>query len=671
MSNKVNILVYNGSGVSAASLAFTLASLKAYASHHYDVQLVSPKTLRSDPWTETCALLVFPGGRDLPYLFDLQGEPNRRIKEWVTKHGGKYLGFCAGAYYASQEIEFERGTRLEVVGQRELGFFPGMCKGAVFAGFEYDSEAGAREVSIALVRNVWRDHWSMSPEKLDVWYNGGGHFVLAEDSITSEQRSRIGILARYEQIEGRPIAGVVCDVGNKGGKAVLWSVHPEHPSLATNSSKASSSLDYDAKEALRSALLRSTLALLDIQVSEEAAPPPKLLPLFLASTDLELVTRTAIAIGSKRVAGQQSQATLEDRNDSFLLHPSKVASKVIHAHRARQGTFDVEELRTTTKEIVVCSEGLPPKEWTPLFDVRAYFEQKQALAAGSEGMGIGGILMYGETVTSTQTMMDKNDRFLSALPLGLTCIASHQIAGRGRGGNSWVSPAGCLQFSLVLRLASNQASKIVFLQYLFGLAVVEAIRGTPGYAGVEVCLKWPNDVYGRVGEGKELRKIGGILVNSSYAGDEFTLVVGCGINTSNPLPTTSVNELVAAHNAQYGTALAPFTPEVLMARVLHQFGGMWDVFLNEGFEPFVNRYLGCWIHSEQRVTIEATGQIVKIIGITPDHGLLRTVPIDVDREGREVFGGGMGREPRRGFVDLQPDGNGFDMLKKLLVSKKT
>lgn len=125
----------------------------------------------------------------------------------------------------------------------------------------------------------------------------------------------------------------------------------------------------------------------------------------------------------------------------------------------------------------------------------------------------------------------RNDQFLSSLPSGLVCLASHQIAGRGRGGNSWVSPAGCLQFSLVLRLASSNAPKIVFLQYLFGLAVVEAIRGQKGYEEVGVKLKWPNDIYGEVGgegtEGMEkYRKIGGILVNSSYAGNDFTLVVG-------------------------------------------------------------------------------------------------------------------------------------------------
>lgn len=93
-----------------------------------------------------------------------------------------------------------------------------------------------------------------------------------------------------------------------------------------------------------------------------------------------------------------------------------------------------------------------------------------------------------------------------------------------------MSPAGCLQFSLVLRLATGEASRIVFVQYLFGLAVVEAIRGVEGYEELGIVLKWPNDIYadlGKVVEGElRYKKIGGILVNSSYAGSDFTLVVG-------------------------------------------------------------------------------------------------------------------------------------------------
>lgn len=127
---------------------------------------------------------------------------------------------------------------------------------------------------------------------------------------------------------------------------------------------------------------------------------------------------------------------------------------------------------------------------------------------------------------------DRNITLQAALPSGLVCVASRQLSGRGRGGNTWLSPAGCLQFSLLLRMPSSHASKIVFVQYLFGLAVVEAIRSEPGFdqVGKRIRLKWPNDIYADMGveRGEEARwqKIGGILVNSSYAGSDFNLVIG-------------------------------------------------------------------------------------------------------------------------------------------------
>lgn len=65
------------------------------------------------------------------------------------------------------------------------------------------------------------------------------------------------------------------------------------------------------------------------------------------------------------------------------------------------------------------------------------------------------------------------------------------------------------------------------------------------------------------------------------------------------------------------------------------------------------------------MTIQATGQVVKIVGITPEHGLLRTIAVNLDRNGDEVFSGAATRT----YVDLQPDGNGFDMVQGLLVSR--
>ncbi|GAA5855329.1 hypothetical protein JCM8547_009037 [Rhodosporidiobolus lusitaniae] len=662
---KLNVLVYDGSGVSASSRAGTLRSLRSFLSHRYDIQTVTPKTLRDEPWTNSCALLVFPGGRDLPYLFDLAGKANSRIRDWVMA-GGLYLGICAGAYYACRDIAFEVGTPLEVTGERELGFFPGSCRGTVFPGFEYDSDKGARECAMALNRAAWRDHWQQSPETCEVWYNGGGAFFLP-DGVEAAARG-VEVLATYSTVEGAPAAGVSCAVG--AGRAVLWGTHPEVS--APPSSDVAGDL---VKERNRLNLIRASLSTLGLDVSAAPVAPPRLLPLFLTSSDPSLVQSTACSIASKGEALSDTQVRFADRNDTFVLHPSSSASQLLQDTRDKPGTDNADELQSEQKDIVVCDAGLPSSSLMPLFDLEAYFSALRAASSPSSSSPLfGQLCLYGEVVTSTQTMLDKNDRFLSTLPSGLVCLASHQAAGRGRGGNSWISPAGCLQFSLVARLPAEQAAnKVVFIQYLFGLAVVEAIRGVEGYEKLGVCLKWPNDIYADVGgEGMErFKKIGGILVNSSFSEGQFNLVIGCGINTSNPRPTTSVNELVDLLSARTGSSLPPFRPELLLAVVLAKFGEMWPVFVERGFEPFVDRYLTRWIHSDQLVTLETTQQTVRLVGITPDHGLLRTTPVQLDRNGREVFGGALmgGGQPQ--YIDLQPDGNRFDLMKGLIYARTT
>jgi biotin--protein ligase len=43
----------------------------------------------------------------------------------------------------------------------------------------------------------------------------------------------------------------------------------------------------------------------------------------------------------------------------------------------------------------------------------------------------------------------------------------------------WVSPEGCLMFSI--QIMHKEHSNLVFLQYLMGLAIVDAIRIKSGY----------------------------------------------------------------------------------------------------------------------------------------------------------------------------------------------
>lgn len=106
-----------------------------------------------------------------------------------------------------------------------------------------------------------------------------------------------------------------------------------------------------------------------------------------------------------------------------------------------------------------------------------------------------------------------------------------------RGRNSWVSQLGALQFSLLVRHSVRlEHAPVVFIQYLTGLAILESIRSRTGYEDVPLRLKWPNDLYAEVNGGKELKKVGGMLVNSSFAQDEFLLVIGKKVSDMNASP---------------------------------------------------------------------------------------------------------------------------------------
>ena len=166
-----------------------------------------------------------PGGADLGYCRTLNGEGNRRISQFVER-GGKYFGFCAGGYYASGRCEFEEGNKkLEVVGNRELGFYPGTCRGLAFPGFVYHSEEGARAVELSVEKTALAE--GTVPDIFRSYYNGGGVFVDAP----KYKDQGVEILASFtENLSVDPGEGtaaiVYCKVGDGG--AVLTSPHPEY-----------------------------------------------------------------------------------------------------------------------------------------------------------------------------------------------------------------------------------------------------------------------------------------------------------------------------------------------------------------------------------------------------------------------------------------------------------
>jgi len=123
-----------------------------------------------------------------------------------------------------------------------------------------------------------------------------------------------------------------------------------------------------------------------------------------------------------------------------------------------------------------------------------------------------------ESAGSTNGLMKESAR--AGAPAWSAIVAGRQTAGRGRQGRAWLSPAGNLFLSVLLRPELAPASAGV-LPLAAGVAAAEAA----GEWGVDARLKWPNDLL--VGE----RKLGGVLVEASVGNEgRGTVVVGVGMN---------------------------------------------------------------------------------------------------------------------------------------------
>ena len=132
-------------------------------------------------------------------------------------------------------------------------------------------------------------------------------------------------------------------------------------------------------------------------------------------------------------------------------------------------------------------------------------------------------LRYYESIGSTN---EEAMRWaIEGAPEGAVVGADHQTAGRGRWGRTWSSaPGNLLQTSTVLRPRIRVADAGVITTCV-GVACARAVEET---SGVEVGIKWPNDV-NIMG-----KKIAGILVES-HLDDEGKIdiaIAGVGINVN-------------------------------------------------------------------------------------------------------------------------------------------
>jgi BirA family transcriptional regulator, biotin operon repressor / biotin---[acetyl-CoA-carboxylase] ligase len=114
------------------------------------------------------------------------------------------------------------------------------------------------------------------------------------------------------------------------------------------------------------------------------------------------------------------------------------------------------------------------------------------------------------------------------LPEGTVVHTSHQTAGRGQRGNSWIAePERNLTASVVLRPEFLDISSSHFLTLISALAVHDTLAEILGQSQFDIRIKWPNDIL------VNGTKISGILTENNITGNRINWsVAGFGINVN-------------------------------------------------------------------------------------------------------------------------------------------
>lgn len=181
----------------------------------------------------------------------------------------------------------------------------------------------------------------------------------------------------------------------------------------------------------------------------------------------------------------------------------------------------------------------------------------------------------GHTKTSVVNLAACGSTNVEALRLGMDghdgpvwVTAQSQTSGKGRDGRAWISEPGNLYASLLMTYTACFPA-MSQLSLVCGLAVHDAIRAAAPDAGLDLALKWPNDVL------LARAKVAGILIETTTrpADHRFLLVAGFGVNL-NAHPERIDQK--ATNLAEYGVVTTPVDALNRLDAALQRWLKAWD-----------------------------------------------------------------------------------------------
>ena len=194
---------------------------------------------------------------------------------------------------------------------------------------------------------------------------------------------------------------------------------------------------------------------------------------------------------------------------------------------------------------------------------------------------------------------------------GRVRATEHQNAGRGRRDRTWEDqPGSALMVSVLLRptLAPAQLARLTMA---WGLAALDGCRAV---TGIDLALKWPNDVVNPADD----RKLAGVLAEATFSGSRLdAVVIGMGLNANGGVPAALADRAVSLDVL----AGHPIDREMLLIELLRSFDA---------------RYSGIEEPSLDADYRRCSATIGRAVRVELDHEIIEGRAVDVTDTGQLV-----------------------------------
>ena len=215
-------------------------------------------------------------------------------------------------------------------------------------------------------------------------------------------------------------------------------------------------------------------------------------------------------------------------------------------------------------------------------------------------------------IDSTNTELMRRAKAGQSEPILL--IAEKQTAGRGRLGREWhdlgdraSDSLPALTFSVGMSLSPVDWSG---LSLAVGVSIAQSLHPSIG-------LKWPNDLW--LSDAKGDRKLAGILIETCTVGDQRYVVIGVGINITQPAQQTMAQQPTLRTPAACLQELLPnITAPAALQQLMLPLVQALVLFAERGFAPYQTRFNALDVLKTRKISVDGNGHI-EGLGLGVNH----------------------------------------------------